>query len=52
MYMPRASKNGLPQAITEEEIEACLIEQLVNTMPTEKLDWALSQVENSLKKLN
>ena len=28
----------------------CDIETVVDNMPDEKLDWALSQVENSLKK--
>lgn len=27
------------------------IEAVVDDMPTDKLDWALTQVENSLKKL-
>lgn len=30
----------------------CDIETVVNNMPDEKLDWALSQVENSLKKIS
>lgn len=29
----------------------CDIVTVVNNMPDEKLDWALSQVENSLKKI-
>lgn len=33
-----------------EEIYAKSIEDVVNGMPEEKLDWALQQVENSLKK--
>lgn len=29
----------------------CDIETVVDNVPDEKLDWALSQVENSLKKI-
>lgn len=28
------------------------IDEVVNKMPSNKLDWALSQVENSINKLN
>ncbi len=32
--------------------EAMTIEEVVNEVPPEKLDWAMQQVENSIKKLN
>lgn len=28
------------------------INEVIDNMPTKKLDWALTQVENSIKKLN
>ena len=34
----------------EETLETP-IEDIIDTMPTEKLDWAMIQIENSLKKL-
>jgi len=36
---------------TPEEAKALTIDEVVNEMPDDKLDWAMQQVENSLKKL-
>jgi hypothetical protein len=41
----------IPSMRTVEEAEAMNINDVVDEMPAEKLDWAMQQVENSLKKL-
>ena len=43
-------RNGGKRSV--EDTKAMTIEEVVQEMPDEKLDWALSQIENSLKKLN
>jgi len=40
-----------PDLRTVEETEALTFEEVVAEMPEERLDWAMSQVESSLKKL-
>lgn len=42
-------RNGGKRSV--EDTKAMTIEEVVQEMPDDKLDWALSQIENSLKKL-
>jgi hypothetical protein len=42
-------RNGGKRSI--EDTKAMMIEKVVNEIPEEKLDWALQQIENSLKRL-
>lgn len=42
-------RNGGKRSV--EDTKAMKIEEVVDEIPGEKLDWALSQIENSLKKL-
>jgi len=42
---------GYEKNLTIEQIKAKDIEKVVNEMPPEKLDWALTQVEATLTKL-
>lgn len=42
-------RNGGKRSV--EDAKAMTIEEVVEEMSEEKLDWALSQIENSLKKL-
>jgi len=42
----------IPNMRSVEDAEKMSISDVVDEMPAEKLDWAMQQVENSLKKLN
>lgn len=49
MYLSndKARQDITPEAITDDIIHNCII-----NMPSDKLDWALTQVQNSLINLN
>lgn len=50
MYGRGKLKGNVPER-TVEEAEAVPIDQVVDEMPPERLDWAMQQVQNSINKL-
>ena len=50
MYGGKPTRRG-EDSLTLAEIEARPIDEVVDEMPAEKLDWAMQQVERSIAKL-